>query len=64
MSTAITHLAAQERVNDLNRDAHRPGRLQARDLRREAESRRDDVKLRRVAVIRPAGAHFALVPSR
>jgi hypothetical protein len=67
MSTTITYLAAQEQVNDLRREAQRPNQLreaQHHDLLREVQKNRDHVKVRRVAVIRPAGAHFALMPTR
>jgi hypothetical protein len=58
MDTSITYLAAQERVNDMHREAQHDevlGRLQHNRAR---------VKVRRVAVIRPAGSHFALMPAR
>jgi hypothetical protein len=58
MTTTITHLAAQEHVNDLRRTAQRPNQ------RREVQNDRDHVKVRRVAVISPAGSHFALMPTR
>jgi hypothetical protein len=67
MSTTITYLAAQEHVNDLRREAQRPNQLgEARhhDLLHEVQNNLDHVKVRRVAVIRPAGSHFALMPTR
>jgi hypothetical protein len=47
MTTTLTALKAQEHTND---------RL------REAQHHRRHVEVRRVAVIRPAGAHFKLRP--
>jgi hypothetical protein len=67
MSTTITYLAAQEHVNDLHRDAQRRNQLreaQHHDPLRELQHNRDHVKVRRVAVIRPAGSHFTLMPTR
>jgi hypothetical protein len=67
MSTSITHLAAQEHVNDLRRQAQRPNQLreaQHQDPLQEAQDNRDHNKVRRVAVIRSAGSHFALMPTR
>jgi hypothetical protein len=67
MSTTITYLAGQEHVNDLRREAQRPNRLgEARrhDLLREVHNERDPGKVRRVAVLRSAGSHFALMPTR
>jgi hypothetical protein len=56
MTTSITYLAAEEHVNDLRREARRRNQL------REPQHHRDHVKIRRLAVIRPAGSHFALMP--
>jgi hypothetical protein len=56
MSTTINHLTAGEHTNDLLRAATSP------DLRRETRRRRHHVAVRRVAVIRPAGAHFKVTP--
>jgi hypothetical protein len=63
MSTSLSQLAAQQHVDDLRREAQRSGRLR--------EARQDDplrdqnaVRIRRVAVIRSAGSHFALTPPR
>jgi len=66
MSTAITHLAAEEHVEDLQREPQRPNQLREarhRDLLRETQLKRDRVKVRRVAVIRLAGSHFVLQPA-
>jgi hypothetical protein len=58
MSTPITYLAAQEHARDLRREAQSANQLS------EVQNNPDQVKVRRVAVIRPAGSHFALVPTR
>jgi hypothetical protein len=58
MRTTITHLTAQEHINDLVREARH------HDLRREPQQRRQHVGVRRVAVIVPAGSHFKLLPIR
>jgi hypothetical protein len=66
MSTSITFLAAQEHVNHLRRKAQRPNQLreaQHHDLIREVRHNHDHVMVRRVAVIRPAGSHFAVMPT-
>ena len=47
MTTTLTNIKAQEQTNDILRDAQR---------------RRRRVEVRRVAVIRPEGAHFKLRP--
>jgi hypothetical protein len=49
MTTPLTYIKAQEHTND---------------LLREAQRRRRHVEVRRVAVLRPAGAHFKLHPIR
>jgi len=49
MTTTLTYIKAQEHTND---------------LLREAQRRRRHVEVRRVAVIRPDGAHFKLRPIR
>ena len=49
MTITLTNIKAQEHTNDLPRDAQR---------------RRRRVEVRRVAVIRPEGAHFKLRPIR
>lgn len=49
MTTTLTYIKAQQHTND---------------LLREAQRRRRHVEVRRVAVIRPAGAHFELQPLR
>jgi hypothetical protein len=49
MTTTLTYINAQEHTND---------------LLREAQRRRRHVEVRRVAVIRPEGAHFKLRPIR
>jgi hypothetical protein len=49
MRTTLTNIKAQEPTNDVPRDAQ-PGRGR--------------VEVRRVAVIRPEGAHFKLGPIR
>lgn len=49
MTKTLTYIKAQEHTND---------------LLREAQRRRRDVEVRRVAVIRPEGAHFKLQPIR
>jgi hypothetical protein len=56
MDPNITHLAAQEHINDLRREAHQHDQL------REAQQHRHHGAVRRVAVIRPAGSHFKLMP--
>jgi hypothetical protein len=66
MSITITYLAAQEHVNNVRREAQRPSQLrkaQHDDLLLEVQNNRDHVKVRRVAVIQPAGSHFALMPT-
>jgi hypothetical protein len=55
MNTTTPYLAAQEHVNDLRREAER-----SNQLREVQQNSRDLVKVRRVAVIRPSGSHFAL----
>ncbi len=49
MTTTLTNIKAQGHTKDLRRDAQR---------------RRRRVEIRRVAVIRPEGAHFNLRPIR
>jgi hypothetical protein len=49
MTTTLTNTKAQAHANDLTREAQR---------------RRRRVEVRRVAVIRPEGAHFKLRPIR
>jgi hypothetical protein len=49
MTTPPTNIKAQAHTNDLPRDA---------------QLRRRGVEVRRVAVIRPEGAHFKLRPTR
>jgi hypothetical protein len=49
MTTTMTYIKAQEQTNDLLREAQRDRR---------------HVEVRRVAVIRPAGSHFKLLPIR
>jgi hypothetical protein len=49
MTTTLTYIKAQEHTND---------------LLRETQRRRRHVEVRRVAVIRPDGAHFKLRPLR
>ncbi|HEY4828701.1 MAG TPA: hypothetical protein VIH85_18150 [Solirubrobacteraceae bacterium] len=49
MTTTLTNIKAQEHGGDLSRDAQ-PGRHR--------------VEVRRVAVVRPEGAHFKLRPIR
>jgi hypothetical protein len=49
MTTTLTHIKAQEHTNDQLRQAQR---------------HRRHVEVRRVAVIRPEGAHFKLRPLR
>jgi hypothetical protein len=55
MSTTITHLAVQEHVNELLREARR------HSAPRERQQHRRHVKVRRVAVIRPEGSHFRVL---
>jgi ABC-type uncharacterized transport system fused permease/ATPase subunit len=67
MDTSITYLAVQERVNDLHREAQRSSQLrdaQHDEVLGRLQHNRARVKVRRVAVIRPAGSHFALMPAR
>ena len=49
MTTTLTNIKVQGESNQLFRDAQR---------------RRRHVKVRRVAVVRPAGSHFKLLPTR
>ncbi len=49
MTTTLTNIKAQEHTNDVPLDAQR---------------RRRRVEVRRIAVIRPEGAHFKLRPIR
>jgi hypothetical protein len=49
MTTTLTNIKAQEHCSDLSRDAQRHRRR---------------VEVRRVAVVRPEGAHFKLRPIR
>ena len=49
MTTTLTYIKAQEHTDD---------------LLREAQRHRRHVEVRRVAVIRPDGAHFTLRPLR
>ena len=49
MTTTLTYIKAQEHTNDLEREAHR---------------HRGCGEVRRMAVIRPAGSHFKLLPVR
>jgi hypothetical protein len=50
MTTTLTYIKAQEQTNDRLRETQR--------------RRRHHVEVRRVAVIRPEGAHFKLRPIR
>jgi hypothetical protein len=57
MTTALTYPAAQALINDLFGDGPR------HDDARGAKHSRNDARVRRVAVIRPSGSHFELVPA-
>jgi hypothetical protein len=58
MTTALTYPPAQDLVDDLFGDGPR------HDDARAAKHNRNDARVRRVAVIRPSGSHFELVPAR
>jgi hypothetical protein len=58
MSTTINYLTAAERTNDLLRETT------SHDLLRETRRQRHHAAVRRVAVIRAAGAHFKVTPIR
>jgi len=57
MTTALTHPAAQKLINDLLVDGPR------HNLARGGTHSRKDARVRRVAIIRPSGSHFHLMPA-
>jgi hypothetical protein len=58
MTTALTYPAAQELSNDLLSDRPRHDHLA-----RGAKHSHNDTRVRRVAIIRPSGSHFHLMPA-